>query len=126
MKSIRTFILIAIGMLAFTGLAKTTANLEQKQKVELSIGVSTDTYQLQVVNKFSVFSNEVTVVKNIDFKNPFYTASIDVGLVSTKTILYTINTKLPQNSDIDYLRIQEQKYSQKNENSIQKKVPDIS
>lgn len=126
MKSIRTFILIAIGMLAFTGLAKTTANLEQKQKVELSIGVPTDTCQLQVVNMFSVFSNEVAVVKNVDFKNPFYTASIDVGLVSTKTILYTINTKLPQNSAIDYLRIQEQGYSQDNENSIQKKMLDIS
>jgi len=89
------------------------------------MGVTTQVSQLQVVQMFSVFSNEVAVVKNVDFQKPFYTASIDVGLVSKKTILYTMHSLLPKNSITDYCRIQERRCSQ--EMNIQyKKIPDTS
>lgn len=88
MKSIRTFILIAIGMLAFTGTAKTTANLEQSQKVELVKDYSFTINEQKVVDVFqSINLSQVAVIVTTDSLNlkqisrilKFYQSTKEVG-----------------------------------------------
>ncbi len=101
MKSIRTFILIAIGMLAFTGSANTTADLGQKQKVDLVTECTTPMIQSQVVNVFQSINLIQTVfitVEGLNFKKAkdvvnFYTVSKDVGWQESK-LNNTIYTKV--------------------------------
>ena len=107
MKSIRSFILIAIGMLAFTVTASTTAKLEHKQKVEQVNGFNIHQDYSQVVNVFqeiqisqeaSALACESTNFKKVDKVANFYTVSKDIGWRSLDTINYTIQKeKLPLN-----------------------------
>lgn len=107
MKSILSFILIAIGMLAFTVTASTTAKLEQKQKVESVNGFDIHQDYSQVVNIFqeiqisqevSALVCESTNFKKVDKPANFYTVSKDVGWRSSQMIKYTIQKeKLPLN-----------------------------
>lgn len=55
MKSIRSFILIAIGMMVFTVTGATHSNREQKQKTELVKGLTAQTYDV-CVNDYQVVS----------------------------------------------------------------------
>lgn len=99
MKPIRSFILFAIGMLAFTVTASTTAKLEQKQKVESVNGFDIHQDYSQVVNIFqeiqvsqevSALASESTNFKRVDKPANFYTVSKDAGWRSSQMIRYTI------------------------------------
>lgn len=105
MKPIRLFILFAIGMMAFTVTASTTAKLEQKQKVETVNGFDIHQDYSQVVNIFqeiqifqevSALASESTNFKRVDKPANFYTVSKDVGWRNSQTIKHTIQKeKLP-------------------------------
>ena len=107
MKSIRSFILIAIGMLAFTVTTSTTAKLEHKQKAELVNGFEIHKDYSQVVNIFqeiqisqeaSALVGEARNFKRTVNELNSYTISQDVGWRSSKTINYIIqNEKLSLN-----------------------------
>lgn len=99
MKSIRTFILMAIGMIAFTATANTTAKLEQKQKVESVNGFQVHQDYSQVVNVFKeiqisqenfVLSVKVMNLKRIVNETNSYTVSLDVGWRSLQTLNHNI------------------------------------
>ena len=92
MKSIRSLVLIAIGMMAFTVTA-TTAKPEQKQKTELVKELALPAYEVSVVNEIKVVSvvldaqtnsKEAQTFKNVNDPQAFYAIIKDVGWRSQK------------------------------------------
>lgn len=92
MKSIRSLVLIAIGMMVFTVTA-TTAKPEQKQKAELVKELSLPAYEVNVVNEIKVVSvvldaqtksKEAQTFKKVNDPQTFYAIIKDVGWRSQK------------------------------------------
>lgn len=99
MKPIRSLILIAIGMLAFTATASTTAKLEQKQKSFAVTEYTIPTVEKQVVDiSQSITLSQTAVAVTVDSMNlkkvkenlAFYTVSKDVGWRSSMASIQNI------------------------------------
>ena len=126
MKSIRSFILIAIGMIALTATAH-TAKLEQKQKAELVKGftteinaVSVNDYQVAPVLTDVAKANDIDVLqfKNVTDPGTYLAIITDVGWRSSKQRFTNIpyKEKLLGNSKNDLKFCKNQKQNRIREN----------
>jgi len=109
MKSIRSFIMIAVCMAVFTSKATTTASMEQKQKTEFVKDFKIQTYDVSVVNEFNVVSvySETNVFRIESNPVQIYNVNLDVGLINSEQKFSSIDykEKLLKNYNKDFTSI---------------------